>query len=488
MADSEIQFGEVQETPCARRRRPDRDRHFAAVDYGSPAETDLPIFIAMEVLADLEDHAQSDTRVELGGVLLGGQYIDDDGCPFVVVTDSLRAEHYESAAGHFKFTHDTWEKISRQRDEFSDDLQMVGWYHTHPGWGVFLSGMDRFICDNFFNRPLDLAFVIDPVRNERGCFFWRQGAGEPLPQAAGFKTIASRFRRKELESFVAQLEGKIPMRRNVAEESAQPLAGLPAHVVHTIRPQFGWMAAGVLAVLVLQACLTLAVALRVGGPAPDRESAKSPAGRSEDVQRQLAALEDRLRREFAAEDPSRPAGLAARKEAFEAERRLFDHLVGQVRVGPEGVDVKGLVKENESQRDEIKRLRQELYVYSELAEHYEKLKNANKALADKNKALADDNKALHNSLQTIADSRDEALDKLQAANRRIVQLETPAPGAKSEDALAEKAAEAEDSADDNQTPQPGSRWRSPLALVVYAVAAVLALGAGTVAVGIWRKR
>jgi proteasome lid subunit RPN8/RPN11 len=40
---------------------------------------------------------------------------------------------------------------------------MVGWYHTHPDWGVFLSSMDMFICDNFFNK-LDVAYVIDPWR------------------------------------------------------------------------------------------------------------------------------------------------------------------------------------------------------------------------------------------------------------------------------------------------------------------------------------
>src|SRR5262245_25919176 len=100
----------------------------------------------------MEDHAQSDTTVELGGVLLGGVHEDEDGKPFVVVTDSLRAQHYESTKGSFKFTHDTWSQITREREEFPAELQMVGWYHTHPDWGVFLSGMDMFICDNFFNR------------------------------------------------------------------------------------------------------------------------------------------------------------------------------------------------------------------------------------------------------------------------------------------------------------------------------------------------
>ena len=94
------------------------------------------------------------------------------GRSFVVITDSLRAEHYENSKGSFKFTHETWSDITRKRDEFPADLQMVGWYHTHPGWGVFLSGMDTFICGHFFNKPLDVALVVDPCQQERAFFQW----------------------------------------------------------------------------------------------------------------------------------------------------------------------------------------------------------------------------------------------------------------------------------------------------------------------------
>src|SRR5687767_8759547 len=155
----------------------------------------------------MEDHAQSDTTVELGGVLLGGHYEDNDGQPFVVVTDSLRAQHYESTKGSFKFTHDTWSQITRERDEFSDDLQMVGWYHTHPDWGVFLSGMDMFICDNFFNKPLDVALVIDPCRDDRGFFQWTGDPSQRKRRLGGFYLIGSRFRAAEIEHDAVQLEG-----------------------------------------------------------------------------------------------------------------------------------------------------------------------------------------------------------------------------------------------------------------------------------------
>ena len=105
--DDEIQFGEVQYDQPDRSLRPDRDGHYAVVVCGSPPDGDLPIFVDLDVMRDMEAHSQTDTTVELGGVLLGQRYLDDHDQPFVVVTDCLRAEHYESSQSRFtvSYTH-----------------------------------------------------------------------------------------------------------------------------------------------------------------------------------------------------------------------------------------------------------------------------------------------------------------------------------------------------------------------------------------------
>ena len=36
-------------------------------------------------------------------------------------------------------------------------LKIVGWYHTHPGFGVEFSEMDLFIQQNFFGGPAQIA-------------------------------------------------------------------------------------------------------------------------------------------------------------------------------------------------------------------------------------------------------------------------------------------------------------------------------------------
>jgi len=196
---SEIQFGDVEQSEPQKAVRPDRDAHFCIASVGTFDPNDLPIYVDLDVMRDMEAHAHDNTRVELGGVMLGKQCIDAEGKPFVVVTDSLRARHYEATRGSFKFTHETWSQITGQRNQFHPDLEMVGWYHTHPGWTVFLSPMDLFICNNFFNRELDVALVIDPCNDDRGWFQWDES--HQTKRTGGFYLTSIRYREDELNHF-----------------------------------------------------------------------------------------------------------------------------------------------------------------------------------------------------------------------------------------------------------------------------------------------
>ena len=198
---SEIQFGDVEQNEPQVAVRPDRDAHYCIAAVGDIDEQNLPIFVDLDVMRDMEAHAHTNTRVELGGVMLGKQCIDSNGKPFVVVTDSLRARHYEATRGSFKFTHETWSQITGERNRFHPDLEMVGWYHTHPGWTVFLSPMDLFICNNFFNRDLDVALVIDPCNDDRGWFQWDET--HQTQRTGGFYLTSIRYREHELNHFAS---------------------------------------------------------------------------------------------------------------------------------------------------------------------------------------------------------------------------------------------------------------------------------------------
>ncbi len=313
--DDEIRFGEVEEVSRGKRMRPDQNRHYAVVPCQSPSHTDLAIYVDVDVLRDMEIHALSDPEVELGGVLLGGQYEDEQGQPFVVITDSLRAEHYESTKGSFKFTHETWSDISRKRDEFPADTQMVGWYHTHPGWGVFLSGMDTFICEHFFNKPLDVALVIDPCQQQRGFFQWTATHDRQTRLTHGFFLTGSRFRQPELEIYAAQLEGKLLMPTD-PRHSGFP-GGYPPMVVQVSESKQAWLPIAVLGMMTMQFLVVALIAWRILTPQGLPTSSAAPAG----------------------------AELAA-------QRAVLDRVIGKLDVAPDGI-VQSL-EEQRQQNDELK--------------------------------------------------------------------------------------------------------------------------------------
>jgi hypothetical protein len=88
----------------------------------------------------------------------------------------LEAKHDENTQASFTYTHDSWEEITRQRDRLHPALDIVGWYHTHPDFGIFLSSHDLFIHRHFFAQQLQVAYVIDPIRQTRGFYQCREGA------------------------------------------------------------------------------------------------------------------------------------------------------------------------------------------------------------------------------------------------------------------------------------------------------------------------
>lgn len=228
--DDGIQFGELRNEQPVPVLPPDLDGHFAVRAMDNPAPHDLPVFVDLDVWLELENHALSNTSVELGGVLLGDQATDRNGRSVVIVRDSLRARHYEATRGSFKFTHSTWSEITRERERLNPDLKIVGWYHTHPGWGIFLSDMDDFIHRNFFGRPLDVALVIDPCQDQRGWFQW-DGQGRTR-LCGGYLLFTSRLRALELEAVAVDSEEELlvnprhnPGRFDGTGRSGTPWAG-----------------------------------------------------------------------------------------------------------------------------------------------------------------------------------------------------------------------------------------------------------------------
>jgi proteasome lid subunit RPN8/RPN11 len=143
-------------------------------------EPRFQVVFRQSVLDEIHLHGQSSTVAEVCGVLVGKCYRDSNG-PYLLIEHCIRGNGARTKATNVTFTAETWAHIQNVMDRDYPKDKMVGWYHTHPGFGIFLSDMDVFICENFFNLPWQVAFVYDPLGGDEGNFVWHAGKPERDP-------------------------------------------------------------------------------------------------------------------------------------------------------------------------------------------------------------------------------------------------------------------------------------------------------------------
>ncbi|MGD0818961.1 MAG: hypothetical protein ABR986_11305, partial [Methanomassiliicoccales archaeon] len=82
-----------------------------------------------------------------------------------------------------RFDRQGFEKLFESLDDCGFDYVIVGWYHSHPGHGCFLSQTDIDTQVSMFNRPFHSALVIDPVNMEIEAFKVENGRSIHRPFA-----------------------------------------------------------------------------------------------------------------------------------------------------------------------------------------------------------------------------------------------------------------------------------------------------------------
>jgi proteasome lid subunit RPN8/RPN11 len=137
------------------------------------------LVVDSEVVRQIRQHARSSSKAEVCGVLIG-----QDHDQRIEVAACIEGQNAEEAGAHVTFTQNTWEHIYAVKDQKYPEARIVGWYHSHPGFGVFLSDHDTFIHRNFFSSPGQVAWVFDPHSDEEGCFGWVDGRIERLTRIA----------------------------------------------------------------------------------------------------------------------------------------------------------------------------------------------------------------------------------------------------------------------------------------------------------------
>lgn len=180
---------------------PARERNKEAKQVGVVYEDAVLVFVHEGVLEEILDYSEQNPSCEAGGFLVGGVYFDSR--EYTEITHFVPAVDTKSRAASLTFTHETWAAMTRDVQRLHPGRIVVGWHHTHPNFGVFLSGYDLFIQKNFFREPWQVAMVVDPQRTEFGFFQWR--CGDVVD--CGFVCVSDRL--QKCMSVAEPLEGEL---------------------------------------------------------------------------------------------------------------------------------------------------------------------------------------------------------------------------------------------------------------------------------------
>ena len=127
-------------------------------------------------------HAGEQLENEVGGFLIG--FLAEDG---LNVTHAVPAREAVGSAAQLTFPPEAWTAVLATIEERNQGERLVGWYHSHPGHGVFLSAYDQFIHTQVFPEEGQIAIVIDPQPGEEGVFVTRNEKIQDVFKRSGTK-------------------------------------------------------------------------------------------------------------------------------------------------------------------------------------------------------------------------------------------------------------------------------------------------------------
>ncbi|KFM73142.1 COP9 signalosome complex subunit 5, partial [Stegodyphus mimosarum] len=134
----------------------------AAKPWASDPQFFKVVKVSVNALLKMMTHARTGGKIEVMGMLFGkveiGTMIVMDCFALPVEGSETRVNAHTEAYEYMSTFLDSARKVNRLEN-------IIGWYHSHPGYGCWLSGIDvgTEMINQAFQDPF-LAIVVDPVR------------------------------------------------------------------------------------------------------------------------------------------------------------------------------------------------------------------------------------------------------------------------------------------------------------------------------------
>lgn len=118
------------------------------------------LFVSESALGNMLNHADEGFAEgkEVMGFVLGEVYRDDGG--EYAVAEGTATSELDSTETSVRFDPEGFEELFASMDETGGSI--VGWYHSHPGFGCYMSETDIETHVSMFGNGTGFAIVIDP--------------------------------------------------------------------------------------------------------------------------------------------------------------------------------------------------------------------------------------------------------------------------------------------------------------------------------------
>ena len=144
-----------------------RIRGYKIIGIGLP-EDQLLIYINVSLFKKIMNHCNEyrHKKLEAMGFLLGNVYKFHKG-NFLAIEDVVTTE-LDATAISVKFSKKGFSGLFNKMD--LNDRQIIGWYHSHPGYTAFMSETDINTQKGLFPKPYHVAIVVDPINHDIKAF------------------------------------------------------------------------------------------------------------------------------------------------------------------------------------------------------------------------------------------------------------------------------------------------------------------------------
>ncbi len=125
----------------------------------STSRSPYPIFFQQEAVIALQEHLKSSPTQAIFGFLIGDVYRDpENGALYTIIDKTLKLSQAIYGDKTEVVVSRLWDRMQEQLKKAAGTL--LGWYHSHPGQGGFLTAHDVETHDKFFTDPWQVAILV----------------------------------------------------------------------------------------------------------------------------------------------------------------------------------------------------------------------------------------------------------------------------------------------------------------------------------------